>query len=593
MTEPAINEIVCRRTGRAYRIGEQLDPAGHGVVHAVEPGSLELVLKQYLPETLDRRRELEARIKAMIAHPLAYRTGRSDHVCCAWPEDAAYISGRFAGFVMPRVDTENGRTIRDAATSHDTSWGDRVAIAENLAGVVALLHEGEVVIGEFRESNLLTWADRRVTLLGCDRMQVLDRGSGRRFPCLPRGDGSTPPELMHALLAGTLRTRSSDIFSLAVELHLLLLGEHPFRGEWNGPGCRPPENVLASDGLWLHAGDPRLAPAPDATPLAVLPQTLQRYFRAAFVDGARNPQQRPAAGEWLAALVCLRASLVACTREPDHVYRGDLSSCPWCAPDPRLPSPVEGFVPAGYLRPHGSARPSAGAPPAVSELESTFPAGQDIAVTDAGLPSPPPPSQRRSPRRPPLEPTRSTQRRVQRLSAWAVAILGIGVGGVILVASTTGESGPAVAGPAAATSTGLASMPPVSRSPDVRPEDPTAALQRIRGQDAAAMETLAESWVAQLSARSAGSQPADRISTDAAILAGHDTLRRQYPGAVLLWSPDWNYDGQFWITVMNQRFSTAEDANAWCDRHGFEPRECHAKKLSHSGVVDGSARYRG
>ena len=107
------------------------------------------------------------------------------------------------------------------------------------------------------------------------------------------------------------------------------------------------------------------------------------------------------------------------------------------------------------------------------------------------------------------------------------------------------------------------------------------------------METLAESWVAQLSARSAGSQSADRIITDAAILAGHDILRGQYPGAVLLWSPNWNYDGQFWITVMNERFSTAEDANTWCDSHGFAPRECHAKRLSHSGVVVGSARYRG
>jgi len=44
------------------------------------------------------------------------------------------------------------------------------------------------------------------------------------------------------------------------------------------------------------------------------------------------------------------------------------------------------------------------------------------------------------------------------------------------------------------------------------------------------VETLAESWVAQLSARSAGSQSADRITTDAAILTGHDILRGQYPG---------------------------------------------------------------
>jgi len=75
-------------------------------------------------------------------------------------------------------------------------------------------------------------------------------------------------------------------------------------------------------------------------------------------------------------------------------------------------------------------------------------------------------------------------------------------------------------------------------------------------------------------------------------LAGHETLRKRYPGAVLLRSTDWNYDGQFWITVMNERFPTAEEANTWCDTHRFAPQDCFAKKLSHSGVVDGSARYR-
>ena len=107
------------------------------------------------------------------------------------------------------------------------------------------------------------------------------------------------------------------------------------------------------------------------------------------------------------------------------------------------------------------------------------------------------------------------------------------------------------------------------------------------------METLAESWVAQLSTRPAATRSADRTGTDAAILAGHDALRKQHPGAVLLWSEDWNYDGRFWITVMNEPFPTAEDANRWCDTHRFARQDCFAKKLSHSGVVGGSTRYRG
>ena len=69
-----MTQFVCRRTGQAYEVGEQLDQDGEAVVHAVISGGPDLALKQYLPATLQRRPDLEARIKAMIANPPAYRT---------------------------------------------------------------------------------------------------------------------------------------------------------------------------------------------------------------------------------------------------------------------------------------------------------------------------------------------------------------------------------------------------------------------------------------------------------------------------------------------------------------------------------------
>jgi hypothetical protein len=71
-----MTEFVCRRTGQVYEVGEQLDQDGHAVVHAVVSGGPGLALKQYLPATLRRRPDLEARIKAMIAKPPAYRPPR-------------------------------------------------------------------------------------------------------------------------------------------------------------------------------------------------------------------------------------------------------------------------------------------------------------------------------------------------------------------------------------------------------------------------------------------------------------------------------------------------------------------------------------
>ena len=541
--------FVCRRTGRTYEVGDELDHRGQAAVHLVEPASSGLALKRYLPGTVARRPDLEARVKAMLAAPPAYRTDPSGSVVCAWPEDAAYIADRFVGFVMPRVDVEGALRVRDVATSPDRTWRDRVVVAENLARAVATLHDADVVVGDFREENLLTWDDGRVTLLGCDRMQVEDPGSGRRFPCVADRNACTPPELPP--MSSALRTRSSDIFPLALMLHLLLLqGAHPFRGAWRGGGDPPAEYELARAGLWSYAGDRRLLPKPDAPLLDVLPERLRECFWAAFVDGARRPGARPPAQEWLDALVDLRTSLVTGT-------------------------PV---VPPVTV----SAHP----PPRADAAERVDTVRMDTGRMDTGRmdtgPAAHPTLAGRSPssaRRP---------RRRTRAVAWASgAVVGLGV--LVGVASTAGRSAPAVTGSAVT----IPARVTATQGPGARPADPTEALRWIRTQDAATVDALAESWVPQLSTRPAVAQAADRSAADAAIVAGHDALRRQHPGAVLLWSSDWNYDGQFWITVVNARFGTAEETNAWCDTQGFAGRDCFAKKLSRSGVVAGSARYRG
>ncbi len=590
-----MTDFVCRRTGRTYRIGDRLDADGQGAVHAVEPASSGLVFKRYLPEALQKRPELEARAKAMITRPPAYRTDRRDRLSCAWPEDVAYIDDRFAGFVMPHVATWDTRTVHDVATSPDTPWADRVAVAADLARVVALLHDHGVVVGEFHGPNVLTWRDHRVTLLGCDRMQVADPGSPRRFPVLARRSDLPPPELGNELVSGMLREPSSDIFSLAVLLHLLLLEEHPFRGEWRGRGARPTELALAGRGLWAYAGDRRLEPRPGAMRTAVLTPALRRCFRAAFVDGARAPGRRPPAREWVAALTDLQRSLVTCPREPGHVHGDHLPDCPWCPPGERPASPAARPAPPA-ARPAPDGDPRAGAPaPAAAATTRLGPAAPRPAGVAAAHPAgvaatrtrpPPPPAPGR--RRPSPQPVLPARRRGGLGLAIGAAVAVLGIGGVAAVAGATGRSTPVVIGPAAAATPTVAAGP----SPGPLPADPTAALQQVRARDAGAVETLAESWVAQLSARPAGTGESV-ARTDAAVLAGHDALRKRHPEAVLLWSPDWNYAGELWVTVVNRRFATADEANAWCDANAFPPRECHAKRLSHSDVVDGTARYRG
>jgi hypothetical protein len=179
-------------------------------------------------------------------------------------------------------------------------------------------------------------------------------------------------------------------------------------------------------------------------------------------------------------------------------------------------------------------------------------------------------------------PSRRRRAGALRPATWAATALVLLVGVIGVNRAADPEASP-VAEPAIS-----AQAQTTSTAPSARADDPTEALEQVRAQDAPAVAALAESWVAQLSARPATA----RAAADAAVLAGHDVLREEYPAAVLLRSTDWNYDGQFWITVVNQRFSTAEQANTWCDTHRFAPQDCFAKKLSRSGIVDGSAKYR-
>jgi eukaryotic-like serine/threonine-protein kinase len=616
-------QFVCRRTGRTYRVGEQLARTERSRIYAVEsdstPSAVGLVFKCYEPGVFEEEPHLESRIRAMISHPPAYRAAETGHVCCAWPEDLAVVDAAFAGYVMPRVDTEHAVRLHDLVEGGDTAdspetswssrltWADRVLIGANLAGAVARLHDDDVVVGDLQSRDVVVAPGHRVTLLGCDAMQVTDAASGSSYPCRSEGRLLAPPELMVSSGWVTLRPRSSDLFALAVELHLLLDGRHPFDGVWRGRGGIPSASVLAQNGLWCHAGDDRLDPAPGATPSGLLPDTVQRYFRAAFVDGAQHPYDRPSARMWEAELHRLHESLTRCAQVPGHVYGNHLDRCPWCmstqrAAEPRdrptiaVPLATPGSMPtirqpsvSARSRPHpphGAAAPRPG-PPLV-RTPVLAPTRVDISADEHGQS----PRARRAVADGPFSSRRNRspaarargRSGVRRIAAWlAVAVVGIaGVGTVsALRSSAPGSGAPSITVATRTTS-----------APAAPPAGPAQALEQIHTQDSRAAEDLADSWVAQLAAQPPAPATGDTAASSA-ILAGHRAVQRVYPNALLLWAADWNYAGNSWVTVLNQRFASADDANRWCDAQHREPRQCFAKRLSHTGTVTGSVKYRG
>jgi hypothetical protein len=186
---------------------------------------------------------------------------------------------------------------------------------------------------------------------------------------------------------------------------------------------------------------------------------------------------------------------------------------------------------------------------------------------------------------PPPEPPRSPTGLI--VLACVLALLAAALGGYLVV----GRPWSATAGPGPAAAPAPAGTPSAAAG---APADPGQALRTQQQADAAAVEGLVDRWVPQLSAKKAGMTVGGRTYDDAAVLADHRELRGTHPDAVLAWSGDWSsFRGQdFWITVINRPFPSAEAANAWCAQAGIGSDDCYAKRLSRTGGYAENTRLR-
>jgi hypothetical protein len=324
-----------------------LGHGGEGEIWSIESRP-DIVLKWYFPEKLAADPTLEDRIRLMVAQPPSgWKEKSSGLTMLTWPTDVVIDGKNFAGFLMPMVDLDrslplhritNPTDARPSATGKTSwargfTWRYLCMSALNLAIAVEVLHP-QVVVGDFNESNVLVWSDARITLVDCDSMQITDPASKRRYLCRVGKPQFMPPELVGKDLGQVVRSPTSDLFALAVNVYQLVLeGEHPFMGVWHGMGDKPAAPSLARDGLWVWKGDNRLTPRPSAVGMDILPKDIAELFRRCFEDGARNPRLRPGAAEWRDHLLSLTRCIKTCSKNHAHEYFNGLRSCPWCNRD--------------------------------------------------------------------------------------------------------------------------------------------------------------------------------------------------------------------------------------------------------------------
>jgi DNA-binding helix-hairpin-helix protein with protein kinase domain len=312
--------------------------------------------------------ELERRLESMLlfAHPDQFLTeDGTDHPVLTWPSAMVkdVRSGEVIGYAMRRVRSPEFlplatlfNPIQRRQQFGDISWRFLVGLARNLAGLVASLHERELVLGDVSHANLFVSQRGFLTLLDCDSMQFTDQRSGERFPCLFATPEYAPPEFQRDDPA-LERSAHTDDFSLAVLVcRLLLVGDHPFMGvRIGGEDHEADVATNIRDGYSYLVRPDEIGLPPGTFEARLLPPRARELAERAFGPGHDDPKARPRAAEWLEALG--EASLATCPGHKYHVYSAHLATCPWCdrvaagSRDPFAgPEPVEAASPPSAPR---------------------------------------------------------------------------------------------------------------------------------------------------------------------------------------------------------------------------------------------------
>jgi DNA-binding helix-hairpin-helix protein with protein kinase domain len=314
-------------------IGEGGQAAVFGVT--ADPG---MVVKLYHRPSAEIERRLESML--LLARPDEFRSDSTAHPALTWPsamvEDVD--TGAVLGYAMQRVGAPEflplGTLFNPMQRRQhfpDISWRFLVGLARNLAGLIAVLHDRDLVLGDISHANLVVSQRGYLTFLDCDSMQFTDPRSGEHFPCLFLTAEYASPELQRD--EGMERSPATDDFSLAILVcRLLLVGDHPFMGIRVGghdDDADASRNIV--DGYSYLVRPEEMGLPPGTLDPGLLPPPVLALGRRAFGPGHADPSARPTAEEWLEALDSAMQTTASCGLQRHHAYSDHLPGCPWCA----------------------------------------------------------------------------------------------------------------------------------------------------------------------------------------------------------------------------------------------------------------------
>ncbi|WP_239405021.1 hypothetical protein [Frankia sp. Cj3] len=316
--------------GRRLTCSTVLGSGTESIVYAVDADSRQAV-KIYREPDAERGRRLEYMLRAFTASQFV--EPGSGHPGLVWPQELARDSaGAVLGYVMRRSNDHPLSTLLEHLTRltvfPDKDWRFLLGVASNLAQLVAILHDQEIVVGDLAPSNIHVRADGLISFLDCDSLQFSH--AGEVFSCHTVTPEYAAPELLPEL-AGP-KSVATDRFTLAVLVcQLLLCGDHPFHGIPARPlDVDPSPETNIQYGITVLTAPSEVEVPAEAIAPSVLPPRVAELARQAFGAGHAVAGTRPAAQEWAEALDLAWADVKSCDARPEHTYSGHLAECPWC-----------------------------------------------------------------------------------------------------------------------------------------------------------------------------------------------------------------------------------------------------------------------
>jgi DNA-binding helix-hairpin-helix protein with protein kinase domain len=330
LQSPKAGTLICTQTDEPITLQSLIASGGEGDVwRTSRPGYLAKIYYDPTPERLQK-------LAVMIAHPPQDPNTQFGHISYAWPRSLLLNEqGDGVGFLMPEIPKsveliDIYHPSRRQKVFPDFSWMYLHVIAFNVSSLVWAIHHGGYVLGDIKPQNILVNNEGMPGLIDTDSFQVRDPDSNELFRCLVGSESFTPPELLGQDLAWVEQTPLHDRFRLGIILYLLLFGEHPFKGQWVGPGESPSPNELVRCGFWPYAPQSLIRPSRLTISLEVLHPALRHCFIRCFTDGHRQPERRPSAQEWVKAFKQAIPELKPCRKVKRHIYSSTHGRCHWC-----------------------------------------------------------------------------------------------------------------------------------------------------------------------------------------------------------------------------------------------------------------------